>query len=839
MSLTTRVLGPTRPYWAHVSALLLLGLLSIPLALLAPLPLKIAVDSVVGSHPLQRALDPLVPDAVIRSPGALLAMAIGLLVAVALLEQLQGLATAVLRARLKENRVAGIQHEAPAVPYVLTESLVHFISASATLIAIIYVMARIDWQLALVALAVWPGLVVTAQAIRRRLRRPSREAKRLAIAAGTAAVLLVGIHHVRSGLITLGDVLLVMGYVSPAYESLRTIVRKAARLRLQLASARPAFALPDEPSEIEEGPNARPLPRARGAIVFHHVSLADGKDLPVLHDISFDVEPGTRLGIVGASPAVKSALISLLTRSRDPTAGQVWLDGIDHRDYKVEDLRRQFAVVPQDPVLLSATIAENIGRARPGTARDEVIAAAQAANADDFIVRLPQGYDTQVGERGLQLSSGQRQRIAIAQAFLKDSPVLILDEPTSAVDADAEAAILGALRRLMRGRTVILITHRPSMLEGCQAVLVLENGRVVADTTRPLAGAGAPTAPSVVSGRRPTIMSHPAVRAWLELFPDAEPLRISPLRVRKRKNQIYRLDLARRNGAAVVAKRCGKDTARVERTVYEEILPRVAVPSLGYHGCFEEPDGEHCWLFMEVATGENYSNLLAEHRVEAAHWLGLLHTSATDVAVNGRLPDGGPSRYLDRLRAARESMQQHMDNPVLTPDDVLFIEEIQARLADLAARWDRLGAACEGVPKTLVHGDFNGQNLRLRSANGHTGVVVFDWEDAGWGVPAADLAQLSVPSGKLSANPDIPTYWATVRDRWPNTSAEALRRLAYCGTVFRALAALYWNAQELSHDWAHAYAVDMHVYAAELDDALERLDWVRGASPARREVVGT
>src|SRR5213083_2598546 len=283
----------------------------------------------------------------------------------------------------------------------------------------------------------------------------------LATAAGMAAVLLIGVRHVGAGVLTLGELLMVMAYMTQLYEPLKTISRKAATLQLHLASAERAFALLDEPSDVEVRPNAQLLGRARGAIAFRNVSFAYGKDRPVLHDISFDVEPGTRLGIVGASGAGKSTLISLLTRFYDPTAGAILLDGVDLRDFRLEDLRRQFAVVPQDPVLFSASIAENIAYARPGANESNLVAAAQAANAHEFIVRLPRAYDTQVGERGVQLSGGQRQRIAIARPFLKDSPVLILEEPTSAVDQEAEAAIVDAIWRLMRGRTVILITHRP------------------------------------------------------------------------------------------------------------------------------------------------------------------------------------------------------------------------------------------------------------------------------------------------------------------------------------------------------------------------------------------
>src|SRR5881396_3253109 len=868
-----RLLSQARPYWPHVVALFLLSLLSSPLSLLTPLPLKIAVDSVIGSHPLPHAIAPLVPEAITRSPGALLAFAIGLLVAVALLRQLQGLTNTLLQAYVKEKLVQNfrarlfrhvqrlslayhdargtsdstyrIQHDATAIQYVLIESVIPFISATVTLAGMIYVMTWIDWQLALIALAISPGLVVTGRIFRRRLRRHSREAKKLesstmsivqevlgalrvvkafgqeareedrfirrstegmkvrlrlaslegsfnvlvglATAAGMVAVLLIGVRHVGAGVLTLGELLMVMAYMNQLYEPLKTISRKAATLQFHLASAERAFALLDEPSDVEERPDAQLLGRASGAIAFRNVSFAYGKDRPVLHDISFNIEPGARLGIAGASGAGKSTLISVLTRFYDPTAGSILLDGKDLRDYRLADLRNQFAIVLQEPVLFSASIAENIAYAKPGATKDELIAAAQAANAHEFIMRFPHGYDTQVGERGVQLSGGQRQRIAIARAFLKDSPVLILDEPTSAVDDEAEAAIVEAIRRLMRGRTVILITHRPRLLERCTELIVLENGRVVADTTHAAAVIAPATGPTAVRARQATLMSHPAVHAWRQLYPHSEPRRIAPLRVRQRKNKVYRLEGAGWAGTAVIAKRSRKADALIERTVYEEIFPRLTVPSLRYYGSLEDPDAEYCWLFLEEATGVHYSNLLAEHCTQAAQWLGLLHTSAADVAAGGRLPDGGPGRYLVLLRAARELTQQHLDNPVLDPDDIAFLDAMLARLTELDGRWNRLEEICDGVPQTLVHGDLNGKNLRLRPTSADATVLVFDWEDAGWGVPAVDLAQQAVPSSGLSANPDIPTYCSTVRESWPDTSPEAVQRLASCGTVFRVL----------------------------------------------------
>src|SRR3989442_6053084 len=476
------------------------------------------------------------------------------------------------------------------------------------------------------------------------------------VTTGTAAALVIGALHVTSGVLTLGELLLVTSYLAQLYGPLETISRKVADLQASPTSAERAFALLDEVPDVAERPNARPLTRAAGAVVFRNVSFAFGDGRPILRGISFEVEPGTRVGVRGATGAGKTTLVSLLMRLYDPTAGQILLDGVDLREYKLDDLRRQFAVVLQETVLFSASIAENIAYAAPGASREQIVAAAHAANAHEFIARLPRGYDTQVGERGAQLSGGQRQRIALARAFLKDSPVLILDEPTSAVDAETEATILGAMRHLMRGRTVLVISHRPSTLERCAGLLVLESGRVVSDTISSVTSAQPPVAPAavVVGGRRSNLQSHPAVRAWCELYPRVEPVSITPLRVRKRKSNVYRLEGVGQAGSAVIAKRCRSAVAQVERTVYEDILAGLTVPSLRYYGFVYEPDSASGWVFMEEASGPDYLNLLPEHRARAGRWLGSLHAAAAGAAAGERLPDGGPGRYLERLRKFAE-----------------------------------------------------------------------------------------------------------------------------------------------------------------------------------------
>jgi ATP-binding cassette subfamily B protein len=217
------------------------------------------------------------------------------------------------------------------------------------------------------------------------------------MAAGTAAVLLIGIGHVRSGALTLGELLMVMGYLAQLYEPLRTISRKAASLQLHLASAERAFALLDEPSDVEERPAAWHL-RARAAPSPSATSPSPTPRIVLSCTTSpSEVEPGTRLGIVGTTGAGKTTLLSLLTRFYDPTEGQVLLDGVDLRDYRLDDLRRQFAVVPQEPVLFSVSIAENIAYAAPGASREQIVAAAEAANAHEFIERLPEATTRRSG----------------------------------------------------------------------------------------------------------------------------------------------------------------------------------------------------------------------------------------------------------------------------------------------------------------------------------------------------------------------------------------------------------------------------------------------------------
>jgi ATP-binding cassette subfamily B protein/subfamily B ATP-binding cassette protein MsbA len=209
------------------------------------------------------------------------------------------------------------------------------------------------------------------------------------------------------------------------------------------------------------------------------VSFGYEPSRPVLRDIWLDARPGETVALVGATGAGKSTLVSLVPRFFDPWAGRVTFDGVDVRELELKSLRAQVSLVLQEPFLLPLTVAENIAYGRPEAPREEIVAAARAAHAEEFIRRLPQGYDTVIGERGATLSGGQRQRLAIARALLKDAPVLILDEPTAALDSETEAGLLEALARLMRGRTTFLIAHRLSTIRGADRIVVLEAGQIV------------------------------------------------------------------------------------------------------------------------------------------------------------------------------------------------------------------------------------------------------------------------------------------------------------------------------------------------------------------------
>ena len=559
-----RLADLARPLWLQLLAIVFLSLLATPLALLSPLPIKIAVDNVIGKAPLPQWLTGILPSVAVSTKRGELLIAAVLLLAVAFLASLQSLASWLLQTYTGERLVHDfrgqllwhvqrlslafhdrrgpndttyrIQHDAPAVQNILIQGFVPLVTSTFGLVVMLWVTVWINWRLAIVAVVFSPVLFFLARNSSRRVRAGYDEVKELdssamlvmhealasvravkafvqegyqdelfrrksrlrmmeqvrlasiqasfhvliglTIALGTAAALVIGVSQVIQGRISVGELLLVMVYMAQLYEPLRTISTKIPELQSAIVSAERAFSLLDECPEPADVGSSLQQHRVRGEVEFQQVCFQYTSGRRVLDSLTFKIPVGSCVGIVGPSGSGKTTLVNLLTRFYEPLSGQVLLDGVDLRNYKLTDLRRQYSIVLQEPMLFSTTVAGNIAYARPNASRSEIIEAGKLANAHDFITGLPKGYDTPIGEGGTRLSGGESQRLAIARAFLNDAPLVILDEPTSAVDINTETAIIEAVEKLMKGRTTFMIAHRLSTLEKCDIVLVLKEGRL-------------------------------------------------------------------------------------------------------------------------------------------------------------------------------------------------------------------------------------------------------------------------------------------------------------------------------------------------------------------------
>jgi ATP-binding cassette, subfamily B, bacterial len=302
-------------------------------------------------------------------------------------------------------------------------------------------------------------------------------------ALGTSAVLGLGVYHVLTGVISTGELIVLISYVASVYTPLEQISATVADLHQQLVIFSSSLRLLEEEPEVTDAPDAVEIDRARGEIDVEEVQFSYGRRRGHLHGLSLHADPGERIAVVGPTGAGKTTLMSLLIRFYDPQEGRISIDGLDIRKIKLASLREQISVVLQEPMLFSGPVGDNILYGRLNATEDEVIAAAKAANAHDFIERLPKGYETIIGEGGADLSGGERQRIAVARAFLKDAPILILDEPTSSIDSRTERVILDALDDLIRGRTSFLVAHRLSTVRHADRIVVMNRGRVVQQGT--------------------------------------------------------------------------------------------------------------------------------------------------------------------------------------------------------------------------------------------------------------------------------------------------------------------------------------------------------------------
>src|SRR5437588_559357 len=296
---------------------------------------------------------------------------------------------------------------------------------------------------------------------------------------GTAAMYYVGTLHVLAGILSLGSLLVFSAYLLMLYQPLESLTYTTWAMEGATAGAKRCFEVLDRQDDVRDSPSAMDILSVKGAIDFRCVNFGYAENRIVLRDVNLRIEPNQIVGLAGGTGAGKSTLLSLVPRFYDPTSGAVMLDGRDVRDITKKSLRAQIAIVLQDTLLFSTTIRENIAYGRPEASDEDIVEAARRAQADEFIVQMPQGYDSLVGERGGHLSVGQRQRIGIARAFLKNAPILLLDEPTSALDPATEAAIMETIKELMRGRTTLIATHRLATIHNCDQIVVLERGSVV------------------------------------------------------------------------------------------------------------------------------------------------------------------------------------------------------------------------------------------------------------------------------------------------------------------------------------------------------------------------
>jgi subfamily B ATP-binding cassette protein MsbA len=294
----------------------------------------------------------------------------------------------------------------------------------------------------------------------------------------TAFVLWRGTLLVLASAMTAGTLTVFLSYLAKFFKPVQDLAKLSGTIAQASVAVDRVRGILDLDVSIPERPDARDPGALRGAIEFDHVSFAYDPAAPVLRDVTFSIAPGQFVGIVGTTGSGKSTVVSLIPRFYDPGAGRVLLDGVDVRDYKLQRLRDRMGFVLQDTVLFRGTIRENIAYGRPEASEEQIVEAAKAANAHGFIIQMPDGYDARVGERGTTLSGGQRQRIGIARVLVRDSPILLLDEPTAALDVESERIVIEALERLMKGRTVVMIAHRLSTIRDADRVLVLHNGAI-------------------------------------------------------------------------------------------------------------------------------------------------------------------------------------------------------------------------------------------------------------------------------------------------------------------------------------------------------------------------
>jgi ABC-type multidrug transport system fused ATPase/permease subunit len=557
------------PYRGWIVIILLAMLVETAMSLAAPWPLKVILDNVVGSHKTPEWLDSLRNSLVGDHKLALAALA-G--IATVLIAALGAFASYIdnyytesvgqwvahdLRMRVYDHLQhlsLGFYdtHQTGALLSTITddiETIQDFASSSTldilvdllTILGMLGVMLWLEFDFALVAIAVSPFLLLFVARLNRAVKRATHEvrhhesdivavveqglesirvvkafgrqeleesrlkdvshatvdaalkARRVksllsptvttVVALCTGFVLWRGTALVLADVMTVGALTVFLAYLAKFFKPVQDLAKMSNTLAQTAVAMERVQTILDSQALVPDSADGREPGTLAGGITFDHVAFAYDPAAPVLRDVNFSIAPGQLVGVVGATGGGKSTVVGLIPRFYDPAAGRVLIDGVDLRDFRLQGLRSQIGFVLQDTVLFRGTVRDNIAYGRPGATDEEIVAAAELANAHEFIARMPKGYDSLVGERGLTLSGGQRQRIGIARAVIRNAPILILDEPTAALDTESEKLVIDALERLMKGRTVITIAHRLSTIRDAHKIIVLKDGVVFEEGT--------------------------------------------------------------------------------------------------------------------------------------------------------------------------------------------------------------------------------------------------------------------------------------------------------------------------------------------------------------------
>jgi ABC-type multidrug transport system fused ATPase/permease subunit len=538
-------------------------------SLAAPWPLKVILDHVVGSHKAPDWLDrlrliPLGGDKLeLAAIAAIAVIAIAVLNAVAsyvenyytesvsqwvahdlrmrTYDHLQRLSLGYFDTHQTGAIVSTITADVKTIQGFASSGTLGILVDLLTIVGMVGVMFWMDWDFALIAVAVTPFLLLFVARLNRAVKRATREVRKqqsnivavveqglesvrvvqaygqqeseearlasvsratvdaalaarrvksllspavsIVVAGCTGYVLWRGAALVLAGTMTVGELTVFLAYLAKFFKPVQDLAKMSSTIAQTAVAVERIQTILDTDDILPEKPDARDPGKVQGEVAFEHVAFAYDPKAPVLRDVNVSITPGQFVGVVGPTGGGKSTIVSMIPRFYDPSSGTVRIDGADLRDLKVKAIRDQIGFVLQDTLLFHGTVRENIAYGRPAATDAEIVAAAKLANADEFIAKMPQGYDTMVGERGLTLSGGQRQRIGIARALVRNAPILILDEPTAALDTESEKLVIEALERLMKGRTVITIAHRLSTIRDAHKIIVLKDGVIAEEGT--------------------------------------------------------------------------------------------------------------------------------------------------------------------------------------------------------------------------------------------------------------------------------------------------------------------------------------------------------------------